>query len=146
MEAKLFDTLSKCRLQLKGAVEELSDIDKSASLDGKEYKVHILNKHLEVNKTGWMIHTLFSFPVVHDTSNKNIKVSSIIHLLHASESDIVIARVAKYSPRNKDVNVRYLLMQGVKEQLCTSLKELYQVMTRSYSYTGRVLTVNDFKV
>lgn len=146
MEAKLFDVLSKCKLQLKGSVDDLSKIDKVPKIDGKDYKVSILNKHLENNKTGWMIHTLFTFPVVHDTNNKNVKVSSIIHLLHANEPDIVIARVAKYSPKNKDINVRYLLMQNFKEQLCTSLKELYQVMFKNYNYSGRVLTVYDFKV
>lgn len=145
METRLFETLSKCNIRLDGAVEEFKDLDGTPVLGDREYTVKAMNEKLQNYKTGWTKYSLFTFSKLVNTSNKNIKVTAILHLIHASQTDIVIARVVKYSPSAKNVNIRYILMQGNKEQQCNNLKELYQCMTRSYGYEGRVLIADDFK-
>jgi len=145
METKLFETLSKCKIRMDGAIEDLSKLDGSYLLGDKEYSVKVMNEKLQNYKTGWTKYLLFTFSKLVNTSNKNIKVTALLHLIHASEVDIVIARVVKYSPSAKNVNIRYLLMQGNREQQCNNLRELYQCMTKSYNYEGRVLIASDFK-
>lgn len=145
METKLFETLSKCKIRLDGAVDDLSSLDGNMVIGDKSYYAETMNEKLQSYKTGWTKYQLFVFPKLINTSNKNIKVTSIVHLIHASETDIVIARVVKYSPSAKNVNIRYILMQGNKEQQCNNLRELYQCMTKSYNYEGRVLISKDFK-
>ena len=145
METKLFETLSKCKIRLVGAVDDLNNLDGKKFLGDKEYFAKTMNEKLQNYKTGWTKYQLFAFPKLCDTSNKNIKVTSLLHLIHASETDIVIARVIKYSPSAKNVNIRYILMQGNKEQQCNNLRELYSCMSKSYNYDGRILIANDFK-
>lgn len=145
METKLFETLSKCKMQLQGATEDLSQLDGKCMIGDKSYTVTPMNEKLQTYKTGWTKYLLCNFSKLVNTSNKNIKVSALLHLIHASQTDIVIARVIKYSVSAKDVNIRYILMQGNKEQQCNNLKELYQCMTKSYNYSGRILLVSDFK-
>lgn len=145
METKLFETLSKCKIRLEGAVEDLKSLDGNMIIGDKSYFVKSMNEKLQNYKTGWTKYALYTFPKLINTNNKNIKVTSMLHLIHASEVDIVIARVIKYSPSAKNVNIRYILMQGNKEQQCNNLRELYQCMTKSYNYEGRVLVANDFK-
>lgn len=145
MEIRLFEALSKCKLSLKDGEVDLSNLDKEAHLGDSKYEVYRLNEKLQQYKTGWTKYSLFVFPKVHDTANKYIKVSSILHLINAIEPDLIICRVAKYSPKTKKISIRYVIYQGNKEQLCSDLKELYIAMTRTYNYEGRILTSDDFK-
>lgn len=145
METKLFEILSKCKIQLDDAATELSQLDGKCILGNTEYTITPFNEKLQSYKTGWTKYLLCNFSKLVNTSNKNIKVTALLHLIHASSNDIVIARVIKYSVSADNVNIRYILMQGNKEQQCNNLKELYQCMCRSYDYNGRVLIASDFK-
>lgn len=145
MELRLFEALSRCKLRLKGAVTDPSELDKQPHIGDVQYEVYPMNEKLSQYKTGWTKYSLFVFPKVIDTDNKFVKVSSILHLIHAIEPDVIIARVAKYSQKTKNVDVRYYIYQGNKEQLCQNLKELYTALTRTYNYEGKILTQNDFK-
>lgn len=145
MELRLFEALSKCKLELANGEVSIDNLDKKPHLGEFDYEVYPLNEKLQQYKTGWTKYTLFVFPKVHSTSNKYVKVSSILHLISAIEPDLVIARVIKYSPKTKKINIRYIVHQGNKEQLCSNLKELYITMNRTFNYEGRVLTADDFK-
>lgn len=145
MELRLFEALSKCKLELVGGEISMDNLDRKSHLGEFEYEVYPLNEKLQQYKTGWTKYTLFVFPKVHPTSNRYVKVSSILHIISAIEPDLVIARVIKYSTKTKKINIRYIVHQGNKEQLCSNLKELYMALTRTFKYEGRVLTVDDFK-
>jgi hypothetical protein len=145
MEFRLFEALSKCKLFLKDSEVSQDKLDKKPHVGEAEYEVHYLNEKLQKYNTGWTKYTLFVFPKVHSTNNKFIKVSSILHLIHALEPDIIIARVVKYSQKTKNINIRYIIYQGNREQICSNLRELYLTMCRTYNYEGRVLTADDFK-
>jgi len=145
MELRLLEALTRCRLVLDGADNDPKALDKQPHIGENQYEVYPMNEKLQQYKTGWTKYSLFVFPKVVNTDNKFVKVSSVLHLIHAIEPDIIIARVAKYSQKTKSVDVRYIIYQGNKQQLCTNLKELYLALTRTYNYEGKVLTVNDFK-
>lgn len=145
MELRLLEALSKCKLRLKDADTEPASLDKQPHIGENQYEVYPMNEKLSQHKTGWTKYTLFVFPKVVNTDNKFVKVSSILHLIHAIEPDVIIARVAKYSQKTKKIDVRYLIYQGNKEQLCANLKELYTALTRTYNYEGKILTTEDFK-
>lgn len=144
MEFKLFEMLSNCKLQLEGVDLTNRNLDNTPTIGDAKYEVFPMNEKLEKYKSGWTKYCLISFPKVHSTSNKHIKVSSMLHLISALEPDVIIARVAKYSPTTKQIKVRYIICQRNREQLCSNLRELNLSLSRSYSYSGRVITADDF--
>lgn len=145
MELRLFEILSKSKLVLDGATVDQKQLDKSTTIGNNSYELYKLNEKLQQYKTGWTKYSLVVFPKVCNTSNKLVKVSSLLHIINAIEPDIIIARVAKYSPKTKKIAVRYIIYQGMKEQLCANLKELYIALSKTYNYDGRPLTADDFK-
>ena len=145
MDSKLFETLSACKLNLEGVILDSKNIDGICKIGDIDYDVIKMNDKLQPFKHGWCKYSLITFSKVINTNNKYVKVSSLLYLYHHTETNIVIARVVKYSPKTKKINIRYIIYQGNKEQLCSNLKELYLSMSRSYGYEGRPLTADDFK-
>jgi len=146
MECKLVETLSKCRMTISNPPDDYQCSEKCSCFGNCRYKSKILNEKLESYKMGWMKYILYNFSKVQSTDNKNVKVSSILHLIHHSEPDLIIFRVAKYSPKTKEVKVRYIVEQKQRSQLCSDLKDLFVHMHKNYQYEGRPLTANDFKL
>lgn len=144
MEFKLFEMLSKCKLHLDGVEMDSSKLDNTPTIGEAKYEVFPMNEKLEKYKSGWTKYCLVTFPKVHSTNNKHIKVSSMLHLISALEPDVIVARVAKFSPTTKQIKVRYIICQTNREQICSNLRELNLCLNRSYSYSGRVITADDF--
>ena len=145
MEAKLFEVLSKCSLVLDGAVSELSQLDNSETLSNNTYKVSIYNEKLSSHKTGWTKYLLIKFDKLHNTNNSNIKVDSFLYLMHAIETDVIVARVIRRQAKTNAINARYIVMTGGKDHQCSNLKELNQYLQNHHNYNGRLILNTDFK-
>lgn len=144
MESKLFEILSKSPLVLKGAATELSQLDNTKTIDNNSYSVSVLNERLSSSKTGWTKYVFIKFDKPHSTNNSNTKVLSILYLMHAIETDVIIARVIRKQSKTNAINIRYCVMTPAKNHQCSNLKELNQYMVNHHNYNGRLILVKDF--
>lgn len=158
----LFETLAKCKISLKGFHSSEYKCDPLCSyysnpefiepkFKGCQCSVKILDnindKHLESNKFGWLKYGLYYWDrPTETTDDPSTLIRSILHLMHHSDPDIVVARIIKHNNKSGTYHVRYIVSQLTKSQMCANLTEMNAYIRKHYSYVGRDLAKHDFCV
>jgi len=155
----LFETLAKSKISIKGF--ESKDYNCSPTclfytnayghlpdVKGCQCKIKMLDKmhdrHLEASNFGWTKYELFYFDNPAPSTDESILIRSILHLMHHSEPDIVIARIIKHNNKNSSYHVRYIVSQLAKSQLCANIDEANAYIKKHYNYSARDISKDDF--
>lgn len=157
----LFETLAKCKLSLKGFHSNEYKCDSTCGyyqnpelIDPKfkgcqcSIKIldNIVNKHLESNKFGWVKYELYYFDKPAATDDASVLIRSILHMMHHSEPDVIVARIIKHNTKTESYHVRYIATQLNKSQMCANVAEMNAYIRKHFNYVGRDLTKHDFCV
>lgn len=144
----LFETLSKMKISLehKGQVVRINDPSDINYLD-KYYKNQheFSNNQLCGYKSGWLKYNCYFFDKPLTIHNRNYKIRNILHLLHSSESDIIISRIIRFDKKEEKYSIGYLIIQKNKEQICRNIVEMNLSLKNGFQYDGRQLFKSDFE-
>lgn len=142
----LFETLYKmgCLPEKDGAIVQLNEESDIAYLDDTYQERSVDPPILSSGMSGWMKYRCFYFDQPLTLHHKSYVIRNILHLMHSSESDIIICRVVKFSKKDNKYAVKYVVQQRPKEQICGNINEMNSCLKNAFQYDGRPLVKTDF--
>ncbi len=143
----LYETLTKMRIypSLNDKMVPLDKPDDLNYLDGKFKNVSDFPDVLLSNtRCGWTKYNYYFFKELLNIHHKSYMVRNLLHIIHPSNDDIIIARVIKLDKKKNEYVIRYIVFKKNKEQTCSSLKEVNSCLSSSFEYDGRPLNKDDF--